>query len=696
MKQIVLDLKSGNTTLMEVPAPMAQPGMVLIQTTCSLVSPGTERMLVDFGKAGWIQKARQQPERVQQVLHKIKTDGLKPTLDAVFSKLGQPLPLGYSQAGIVIGVGKGVTRFKTGDRVISNGYHAEVVSVSQNLVAKIPDNVSDEDAAFTVLGAIALQSIRLMAPSFGETIAVIGMGLIGQLTMQLLRANGCTVVGFDIDEEKINKAREDGFLATNTATNDAVAYALSLREPGMDGVIITASSDSNALISEAARMCRKRGRIILTGVTGLDINRADFYEKEISFQVSCSYGPGRYEPGYEQKGLDYPIGFVRWTEQRNFEAILEALANGQLQVAKLISAKLPLDQYRQIYNHMQEQPGASLLLYDPLKKHEHTITIADNAPATGISIAGIIGAGNFTTGVLLPSLKKTGIAIKSIASKGGLSAANAARKFGISTAATDASAILNDPAVDIVFITTRHQHHAAMVVAALQAGKHVFVEKPLAIDTAGLEQITAAYQQSGRQLFVGFNRRFAPLAIKMKELLWDAGGPLNIVVTVNAGSLPANHWLNETDSGGRLIGEACHFIDLCQYLSGAAITHVCANSSREGDASILLRFANGSNAVVNYFSNGSKAYDKERVEVYADGRTLVLENWRQLSGYGFKRFSSQKTTQDKGHNAQFKHIIDCLKRSEVAPIPFDTLLHVSKAVVAINESIVSGQWISII
>jgi len=696
MKQIVLDLKSGNTTLMEVPAPMAQPGMVLIQTTCSLVSPGTERMLVDFGKAGWIQKARQQPERVQQVLHKIKTDGLKPTLDAVFSKLGQPLPLGYSQAGIVIATGKGVTRFKTGDRVISNGHHAEVVSVSQNLVAKIPDNVSDEDAAFTVLGAIALQSIRLMAPSFGETIAVIGMGLIGQLTMQLLRANGCTVVGFDIDEEKINKAREDGFLATNTATNDAVAYALSLREPGMDGVIITASSDSDALISEAARMCRKRGRIILTGVTGLDINRADFYEKEISFQVSCSYGPGRYEPAYEQKSLDYPIGFVRWTEQRNFEAILDALANGQLQVAKLISSKLPLDQYRQIYNHMQEQPGASLLLYDPLKKHEHTITIADNTPATGISIAGIIGAGNFTTGVLLPSLKKTGITIKSIASKGGLSAANAARKFGISTAATDAFAILNDPAVDIVFITTRHQHHAAMVVAALQAGKHVFVEKPLAIDTAGLEQITAAYQQSGRQLFVGFNRRFAPLAIKMKELLWDAGGPLNIVVTVNAGSLPANHWLNETDSGGRLIGEACHFIDLCQYLSDAAITHVCANSSREGDASILLRFANGSNAVVNYFSNGSKAYDKERVEVYADGRTLVLENWRQLSGYGFKRFSSQKTTQDKGHNAQFKHIIDCLKRSEVAPIPFDTLLHVSKAVVAINESIVSGQWISII
>lgn len=695
MKQIVLDLKSGDTTLMEVPAPMVQPGMLLIRTSCSLVSPGTERMLVDFGKAGWIQKARQQPERVQQVLHKIKTDGLKPTLDAVFSKLGQPLPLGYSQAGVVIAAGSGVTGFKAGDRVVSNGHHAEIVSVPQNLVAKIPDNVADEAAAFTVLGAIALQSIRLLTPTFGETIAVIGLGLIGQLTMQLLRANGCTVIGLDIDEEKVKQARREGYHAVNTHHNNAVAYALSVCPQGVDGVIITASSDSDTIISEAAQMCRKRGRIILTGVTGLDIKRADFYEKEISFQVSCSYGPGRYEPGYEQKGLDYPIGFVRWTEQRNFEAILDALSTGRLQVDKLVSRRLPLEQYQQVYSHMQEQPGATLLLYDTGKHHEQSIFIADNTPVAAAVTAGIIGAGNFTTGTLLPALKKTGVAIKNIASKGGLSAANAARKFGITMASTDTAALLGDAAIDLVFITTRHQHHATMVTAALQAGKHVFVEKPLAIDAAGLEQIIPAYQASGRQLFVGFNRRFAPLAVKMKELLQDAGGPLNMVVTVNAGALPLNHWLNDADSGGRLVGEACHFIDLCQYVTGVPITQVCAGSAVEGDASILLRFANGSNAVVNYFANGSKAYDKERIEVYSDGRTLVLENWRKLSGYGFKGFSVQKTAQDKGHETQFRRIMDCLTNGTLPPISFEVLINVSKAVIAVQESVGTQQWIAV-
>lgn len=694
MKQIVLDLKSGNTILADVPAPVVQDGMVLIQTSCSLVSPGTERMLVDFGKAGWIEKARQQPERVQQVFNKIKTDGLKPTLDAVFNKLGQPLPLGYSQCGTVISVGKGVSGFKTGDRVVSNGHHAEVVAVSQNLVAKVPDQVSDEAAAFTVLGAIALQSIRLLAPTFGETIAVIGMGLIGELTKQLLRANGCQVICVDIDEEKIKKVQQDGYYAVNARTADPVIYALSLRPPGVDGVIITASANNDEIISQAARMCRKRGRIILTGVTGLDLKRSEFYEKELSFQVSCSYGPGRYEPAYEQKGLDYPIGFVRWTEQRNFEAVLESLSDGRLKVEQLITQTLPLEQYQQVYGQMNASHGATLLTYNTSIRHGTSITIADN-PGISAGAAGIIGAGNFTTGVLLPALKKTGLSLKAIASKGGLSAANAARKFGIHTATTDFRELLNDPAIDVVFITTRHQHHAAMVVAALNAGKHVFVEKPLAIELQELEEITAAYTQSGKQLFVGFNRRYAPLAIKMKELLRHTGAPLNIVMTINAGTLPDNHWLHDTESGGRLTGEACHFIDLCCYLTGSVVTAVLANRMKEDDASILLRFADGSNAVINYFTNGSKAYDKERIEVYSDNRTLILENWKKLSGYGFKNFSSQKASQDKGHEAQFSVVAEGLKKGGAQPVSFNELVNISKVAIFIRQSLSANQWIEV-
>lgn len=694
MKQIVLDLKSGNTILADVPAPVVQDGMVLIQTSCSLVSPGTERMLVDFGKAGWIEKARQQPERVQQVLNKIKTDGLKPTLDAVFNKLGQPLPLGYSQCGTVISVGKGVSGFKVGDRVVSNGHHAEVVAVSQNLVVKVPDQVSDETAAFTVLGAIALQSIRLLHPTFGETIAVIGMGLIGELTKQLLRANGCQVICVDIDEEKIKKVQQEGYYGVNARTADPVTYALSVRPPGVDGVIITASADSDEIISQAARMCRKRGRIILTGVTGLDLKRSEFYEKELSFQVSCSYGPGRYEPAYEQKGLDYPIGFVRWTEQRNFEAVLEALSDGRLKVEQLITQTLPIEQYQQVYGHMNASQGATLLTYNTSIRHSTSITIADN-PGIATGAAGIIGAGNFTTGVLLPALKKTGLSLQTIASKGGLSAANAARKFGIHTATTDFRELLDDPAIDVVFITTRHQHHAEMVVAALNAGKHVFVEKPLAIELQELEEITAAYAKSGKQLFVGFNRRYAPLAIKMKALLQHTGAPLNIVMTINAGALPDNHWLHDTESGGRLTGEVCHFIDLCCYFTGSVVTAVLANGRKEDDASVLLRFADGSNAVINYFTNGSKAYDKERIEVYADSRTLILENWKKLTGYGFKNFSSQKASQDKGHEAQFAIITERLKKGGAQPVSFNELINISKVAIFIRQSISANQWIEV-
>lgn len=693
MKQLVLDLKSGETNLLEVPAPAVGEGQVLIQTICSVVSPGTERMLVDFGKAGWIEKARQQPERVQQVITKIRTDGLKPTLDAVFSKLDQPMPLGYSQCGIVIGVGTKVPGIRVGDRVASNGPHAEIVSVPYHLVARVPDNVPDESAAFTVLASIALQSIRLLNPTFGETIAVTGLGLIGQLTTQLLQANGCRVIGIDLDEKKL--AATAHIHPVHAGEQDVVAAAMAYtNQVGVDGVIITAASGSDELIAQAAQMCRKRGRIILTGVTGLDLKRSDFYEKELSFQVSCSYGPGRYEISYEQQGLDYPIGFVRWTEQRNFEAVLAAMAAGQLQVDKLIGTRVALSGFAGIYNKMDGQHGASLLQYDTAKQHTRLIHVHAGSRSEGH--IGIIGAGNFTTGVILPQLKKADALIRTIASKGGLSAASAARKFGIEQVTTAYEDILNDPLIDTVFITTRHHQHAAMAAAALRSGKHVFVEKPLAIDEAGLQEVMAAYQSTDRYLFVGFNRRFAPMAVKMKTLLRHAGGPLNIVMTVNAGILPAKHWLQAPESGGRMIGEICHFIDLAAYLTGAPVTSVCAMETNPDDTAVLLRFANGSGATIHYFTNGSKAYDKERIEVFSDERVLILENWKKLRGYGFKNFTSKSAGQDKGHEAQFREVLETIRNGGAQLIDFKSLINTTRASYAIPESIRKAGWVDIL
>lgn len=700
MKQLVLDLKSGATTLAEVPAPMVADGQVLIQTSCSLVSLGTERMLVQFGQAGWLGKMRRQPERVKQVIQKIRTDGLRPTLNAVFNKLGQPLPLGYSQSGRVLGVGRGVPGLKAGDRVVSNGPHAEVVSVPHRLVAKVPDGVSDEAAAFTVVGAIALQSIRLLQPTFGETIAVIGLGLIGQLTAQLLRAAGCRVLGFDPGAEKLRIAGAQGILTADPAQMDAVAFALDhTAGHGVDGAIITATATDSDIIAQAAQMCRKRGRIILSGVVGLNLNRADFYEKELSFQVSCSYGPGRYDPAYEQQGHDYPIGFVRWTEQRNFEAVLATMAEGSLNVVPLITQKVRLEDFGAVYGDMAgRQVIAALLQYDEARQHLPTIGWSDRQVDPAGGAIGLIGAGAFTSGVLLPGLVKAGAVIRSIASRGGLSAATLAKKYGVGQVTTDYQSILSDPAVRSVAITTRHRQHAPMVAQALRAGKHVFVEKPLAIDAAGLSQVTAAYESGDQLLTVGFNRRFAPLLVKLQQLLGPQPGPVHLVITVNAGPLPQKHWLSDAaESGGRIIGEGCHFIDLCTAISGAPVAAVCANSlpGQPDDVTLLLRLANGSNAVINYFTNGSKAYDKERIEVYSAGRTLILENWRRLRGYGFPGFSSVSGAQDKGHQALLHAWTAAVTKGGSAPIPYEQLINTTKASIAAVESLQRNAWVEV-
>lgn len=703
MKQIIQDLKKGDTILEEVPVPKVKSGHVLIKTSRTLVSLGTERMLVEFGKANFLQKARQQPDKVKMVLDKVKTDGLKPTIDSVFNKLNQPLPLGYCNVGEVVEVGNGVIDFKIGDRVASNGGHAEFVLVPKNLTAKIPDNVTNEEAAFTVIGSIGLQGIRLLNPTFGETIVVVGLGLIGLVTAELLQANGCNVIGFDYDSQKVEIAKQKGITAVDLSEGtDQVKFVENYTKGiGADGIIITASNKSNDIIAQSANMCRKRGRIILVGVIGLNISRADFYEKEISFQVSCSYGAGRYDDEYELKGNDYPIGYVRWTQKRNFEAILEAISKKTLDVKPLITERIPINNYQKIYGDMKNSRSiASLLEYDTTEDTKSTVTVVSKNFKGKKGIVGIIGAGNFTSSTVLPSLKKNATDIKYIASSGGLSSTTLAKRYGISKSTSDYNEILTDEEVDLVFITTKHNMHARMVMETLKAGKSVFVEKPLALNLEELNLIIEEYSKQNVSLSVGFNRRFAPMAEKMKKALGSGKTPINITATMNAGFIPADVWLQDMEiGGGRIIGEACHYIDLCTFLTQSKVVSVCMNSmgvnpkENTDNASILLKYKNGSNAVINYFSNGSKSYSKERVEVYSQERTIVMDNWRKLKFYGFKSNSNISSKQDKGHFNQFKELIVQQQKGNQSIIPFEELINTTKASFAAVESLKQGKWV---
>jgi predicted dehydrogenase/threonine dehydrogenase-like Zn-dependent dehydrogenase len=682
--------------------------MVLIQTSRSLISAGTERMLVEFSQGNLLKKARSQPEKVRQVLDKVRTDGLMPTLDAVRSKLDQPLPLGYCNAGVVVEVSQGVSGFAIGDRVASNGPHAELVCVPKNLCALIPDKVGDEGAAFTVLAAVGLQGIRLAQPSLGESVVVIGLGLIGLLTVQMLLANGCRVLGLDFDGPKLELARGFGAQTVPINTNDPVEAALAFSEArGVDVVLITASTKSSEPVRQAALMCRKRGRIVLVGVTGLELSRADFYEKELSFQVSCSYGPGRYDPSYEEAGQDYPLGFVRWTEQRNFEAVLELLASGRLDVMPLISHRIPLAQVEDAYRLITDDKSTlGVILNYPASDSDlsRTILVAEKNSVADLTrnpnpvppVVGVIGAGNFTTGVLLPALSKTAARLKNIASAGGVSAAIAARKFKFELATTDTRSLLNDPEINTVFITTRHNTHAQLVVEALEAGKHVFVEKPLALNREALARVAQAIETNTNiHLMVGFNRRFSPLVTQMKQLLAQRSQPLSLIYTVNAGAIPPSHWTQDANvGGGRIIGEACHFVDLLRHLVGQSIAGVEACMMgmapgleiREDKMTILLEFADGSIGTVHYLANGSKRYPKERVEVFSSGRVLVLDNFKSLKGYAWKGFKSKRLwRQDKGHGAEVQAFIKSIAEGGPPLIPWPELAEVTLATFAAVE-----------
>lgn len=704
MKQIIQDLKSGETILEEVPVPTVKSEHVLIKTHRTLVSLGTERMLVDFGKANYIQKARQQPEKVKQVLQKIQSDGLKPTLDAVFRKLGEPLPLGYCNAGEVVGVGKGVQGFKIGDRVISNGQHAEVVNIPENLVAKIPDNVSYEDAAFTVIGAIALQGIRLINPTYGETVVVTGLGLIGLIASQLLMANGCNVIGLDFDDNKVALAKSWGVNAINASTADVVKTVENATNGvGADAVLITASTKSNEVISQAAHMSRQRGRVVLVGVVGLDIQRSDFYNKELTFQVSCSYGPGRYDTNYEDKGLDYPIGFVRWTQKRNFETVLASISNNKLNVSGLITERVPLQDYNKIYGDMSKSGAiASIIEYSGgVELQSRSVQVSSRSTSGGRGVIGIIGAGNFTGSTVVPLLKKVGANMKYIASSKGLTSTTLAKKYGIQNSTTDMNVMFEDSEVDAVIITTRHNQHASNVLQALEAGKHILVEKPLAITRDELSNIEEAYQKSDATITVGFNRRFSPFAIDAKKVMGHTNHPINVIATMNAGFIPADHWVQDLEvGGGRIIGEACHYIDLITFFTGSEVEEVIMNaqgtnpSTSTDNAAIILKYKNGSQGVINYFSDGNKAYSKERVEIYDQGKNIIIDNFRTSKYFGYKS-SGIKKSQDKGHAEQFKRWNNMLKNGSEAIIPFAEIVNTSKAAIACVESLKTRSWVQV-
>jgi predicted dehydrogenase/threonine dehydrogenase-like Zn-dependent dehydrogenase len=705
MRQILQSLKTGATEVAEVPVPGMKRGQLLISTSHTLVSAGTERMLVEFGKAGWIEKARQQPDKVRMVLDKIRTDGLQPTIEAVFNKLDQPLPLGYCNVGRVAELGAGVTGFAVGDRVVSNGKHAEVVAVPVNLCARVPDEVSDEEAAFTVLAAIALQGIRLVQPTLGETVMVTGLGLVGLLTVQLLRAHGCRVMGSDFDPAKLALARQLGAEVVDLGAGQdpvRVAEAYS-RGRGVDAVIVTAATRSSEPMHQAALMCRKRGRIVLVGVTGLELSRDDFFKKELIFQVSASYGPGRYDPNYEEKGQDYPFGFVRWTEQRNFEAVLDMLADRRLDVRPLVSHRFAIDDAAQAYDLVGGAgPSLGILLEYPgveISPAARTVRVDTAAarPVTagdGRAAVSFLGSGNYATAVLIPAFKEAGAQLRSVASSAGVSGLHAARKFGFAETTTEAENLFTDTGTAAVVVTTQHDSHARFVLRALEAGKHVFVEKPLCLTLAELEEIERAHAGCAERLgttpvvMVGFNRRFAPQIQKMKRLLAGVSGPKSFIVTVNAGAIPAEHWTQDPEAGGgRIIGEACHFIDLLRFLADAPISawqRMAMDSATQDTVTLQLGFADGSVGTVHYFANGSKAFPKERVEVFAGGWVLQLDNFRRLTGFGWPGFGTMKLwRQDKGQRACAKAFVDAVEGRQPTPIPVEEVFEVTRVSIAL-------------
>ena len=708
MKQVLQNLSNGNTSLVDAPCPKNIKSNVLIATSKTVVSVGTERMLVNFGKANYFNKAKQQPDKVKRVLNKIVTDGLMATVNAVRSKLDQPLPLGYCNAGVILE--SDVDGLEPGDRVVSNGNHAEVVRVPKNLCVKIPDDVDDESASFTVLGAIGLQGIRLIQPTMGECFVVTGLGLIGLLSVQMLRANGCRVLGIDLDSNKCELARKFGAETVDLSKGDdpiIIAQAFS-RGRGVDGVLITAATQSDEVIHQSAEMCRKRGRIVLVGITGLNLRRDDFFKKEITFQVSASYGPGRHDSFYEDEGNDYPVGFVRWTEQRNFEAVLDMMSSGVLDVKSVITHRFDIENAIDAYSLLDNPDALGIVLNYPSQNQEaltkSKIKLNAQAPKiinSSIPCVGFIGAGNYASRILIPAFKEAGVVLDTLVTSGGISGVHHGNKNKFVTASTETKDLWSNDKINTVAIVTRHDAHAQQVLEALKSGKNVFVEKPLALTLNDLVMIDKAYHDANKsntiRLMVGFNRRYAPHIVKMKELLNSHKSAKSIIMTIDAGAIPTEHWTqNSLIGGGRIIGEACHFIDLMRHLIGHKIKGFTATMMgntpgielREDKTSITLSFEDGSFGTIHYLANGGSTFPKERIEVFCDDAVLQMDNYRVLTGYGWPRFKKMKLfRQDKGQKACVKAFTDSIINGKESPILYEELMESSRVSIEVANSL---------
>jgi len=709
VKSVSQSLQSGDIAILESPEPQAEAHGVVIRTVRSLISAGTERMLLDFGRAGWIGKAKSQPDKVRQVITKARTDGIAATVGAVRAKLSAPISPGYCNVGRVEATGRSVLGFAPGDRVVSNGPHAEIVSVPETLVARVPDGVSDDAAAFTPLASIALNGIRLAAPSLGETVVVYGLGLIGQLAVQLLRASGCRVIGIDRDPSRLALASQYGAETITGEDAEMVARQVLARtgDLGADAVLLTLASDSDEPVHAAAQMSRQRGRLVLVGVTGLALQRDDFYKKELTFQVAASYGPGRYDSDY-QAGRDYPAGLVRWTAQRNFDAVLWQMHRGALDVSRLISHRFALERAADAYAVVAgSEPSLGILLEyraegpKGQRAEESAMTAVPSVHSSpsalrpsGPLALSVIGAGEFGVRTILPAFKAAGATFRVIASRGGVTAARALERFGFAKATAEHEAVLTDSESSAVAVLTRHDSHARLAAQALAAGKHVFVEKPLALTHAELAQVADAARTSGCMVAVGFNRRWAPLATAVAAGMRGRSAPASVVITVNAGALPADHWTRDpVVGGGRIIGEASHFIDLARFLAGAPIRAVNVTAARtaaggpaEDIATIGIEFADGSTAHVHYFSNGSKRYPKERVECFWDGHVAVIDNWQSAHGFGWRApRSGPFASQDKGHRAEVEAFAAAVRAGGPPPVPHDEVFEVSHWAIVAGE-----------
>ncbi|MBI5933789.1 MAG: bi-domain-containing oxidoreductase [Chloroflexi bacterium] len=705
MKQLLQNMKNGQTTVEDVPAPTPREGQALVKVHASLVSAGTERMLVEFAEKNLVGKARSRPDLVKQVLDKAKREGLVPTIQAAFNRLDQPMPLGYSSAGTIVALGKNMRGFRVGQRVACAGLnyavHAEYNVVPRNLLTPIPKKVDFESASFTTLAAIAMQGVRLAELQVGENVAVIGMGLLGLLTAQIAVAAGCRVLGIDVDPAKLRLASSLDLEGAARAQAESAAQTFTANR-GFDAVIICAATSSNDPVELAGAIARDRGRVVATGAVGLSIPRKVYYEKELSFINSRSYGPGRYDPSYEENGVDYPLGYVRWTEGRNMESALQLMADGKLKVQPLISHRFPIekaaDAYEVITGKKKESFLGVVLTYDE-KKEETEKKVAFNVKRSTLNeqvTLGVLGAGAFANAVLLPAIKKAGdIFLVGIASAGGMHAQVSGKKFGFQYATSSDEEILNDPNINTVAILTRHDSHADLVVKALKAGKNVFVEKPLAVDSRQLTAVTKALSTANHQLLtVGFNRRFSPLAQSLNSQLLTRNEPIHVHYRINAGYIPLNHWTqDEVLGGGRIIGEGCHFVDFITFLVGAAPVSVTAHALpdigkyREDNVSMTFAFPDGSIGVVDYLANGDKSFAKERVEVFCGGAIAVLDDFRKLETVKDGKRKEEKRAQDKGWTDEWKAFAKSIREGGAPPIPYEQLIGVTKATFAAVESL---------